>query len=323
MTTKPQPRPTARRVFAIESRAIDDLASRLDASFDRAVELLLGCRGRVIVTGMGKSGIIAQKIAATLSSTGCPAYFLHPAEAVHGDLGMIVSGDLLLALSNSGETAELVRLLELVRRLGARVVALSGDPRSTLARFADVHLDVGVDREACGLDLVPTASTTAALAMGDALAVATYEQRGFSATDFARFHPGGRLGRKLQQVQQLMHRGQDVPRVAAAATLAATVEEIDRKKLGMTCVVDDDGRLCGVLTDGDLRRRMLRVERPMEGTAGEAMTRGPSTIGAEALASEALKMMEDRKITSLPVVDPSGLVLGVIQIHDLWRTDLF
>jgi arabinose-5-phosphate isomerase len=310
-------------VLEIESRAISGLVDRLDEDFDRAVRLLVDCRGRVIVTGMGKSGIVSQKIAATLSSTGCPAYFLHPAEAVRGDLGMIVSGDLLLALSNSGETAEIVRLLELVRRLGAHIVALSGDPASTLARHADVHLNVGVDQEACGLDLVPTASTTAALAMGDALAVAAYEVRGFSEKDFARFHPGGRLGRKLQQVNSLMHQGDGVPRVSGGADLREAIEEMDRKKLGMTCVVDEEGRLTGVLTDGDLRRHLLRVAEPMKGTASEAMTRDPMTIGADAVATEALKLMEDRKITSLPVVEKDGTLAGVIQIHDLWRTELF
>lgn len=317
------PRETARRVLEIEARALGELIERLDESFDRAVRLLTDCRGRVIVTGMGKSGIIAQKIAATLSSTGRAAYFMHPAEAVHGDLGMLVSGDLLLALSNSGETSEIVRLLELVRRLGAQIVALSGNPDSTLARHADVHLDVGVDREACGLDLVPTASTTAALAMGDALAVASFEQRGFSLKEFARYHPGGRLARKLQTVGDRMHAGDDVPRVLESATMREALREMDLKKLGMTCVVDAGGRLRGVLTDGDLRRRMLRAERPMDGTAGEGMTRDPVTIAADALASEALKLMEDRKITSLPVVDPAGLLAGVIQIHDLWRTELF
>lgn len=323
MSTKNQARSTARRVLEIESRAIHDLVGRLDADFDRAVGLLVECRGRVIVTGMGKSGIIAQKVAATLSSTGCPAYFLHPAEAVHGDLGMIVGGDLLLALSNSGETAELVRLLEMVRRLDAKIVAFSGSSVSTLARFADVHLDVSVDQEACGMDLVPTASTTAALAMGDALAVAAYEQRGFSFNDFARFHPGGRLGRKLQQVADLMHRGQDVPIVSATAPIKTAIEEMDGKKLGMTCVVDDGGRLCGILTDGDLRRRMLRVDRPMNGPAGDAMTRNPKTIGSSAVAATALKLMEELKITSLPVVDENDGLVGVIQIHDLWRTELF
>jgi len=317
------PRDTARRVLEIEARAIADLSGRLDDAFDRAVELLGTCRGRVVVTGMGKSGIIAQKIAATLSSTGRPAYFMHPAEAVHGDLGMIVSGDLLLALSNSGETPEIVRLLEVVRRLGARIVAFSGDRESTLARHADVHLYVGVDREACGMDLVPTASTTAALAMGDALAVASMEASGFSSKDFARYHPGGRLGRKLQQVGTLMHRGEGVPVVQDTASIEDALVEMDLKKLGMTCVVDAAGRLAGILTDGDLRRRMLRTSEPMRGGVTDAMTRKPTTIGADAVATEALKLMEDLKITSLPVVAADGTLTGVIQIHDLWRTELF
>jgi arabinose-5-phosphate isomerase len=316
-------RDTARRVLDIESRAIAALVDRLDDRFDRAVALLEACAGRVIVTGMGKSGIICQKIAATLSSTGCPAYFLHPAEALHGDLGMIVAGDVVVAISNSGETPEIVRLLELIRRLGATVVALTGRPDSPLARHADVHLDVGVAQEACNLDLVPTASTTAALAMGDALAVALYERRGFTTRDFARYHPGGHLGRSLRQVGDLMHRDADLPVVLESDTMRRALEEIDRKRLGMTCVVDPQGRLCGVVTDGDVRRRLLRVPAPAEGTAGDAMTRQPITIRADALASEALRRMETRKITSLPVVDAGDRLVGVIQIHDLWRTELF
>jgi len=323
MEASRSPRETARKVLEIESHAVGDLAERLGEEFDRAVDSLLGCAGRVVVTGMGKSGIVSQKIAATLASTGTPAFFVHPAEAIHGDLGMIVAGDVVLAVSNSGETEELVRLLEVIRRLGARIVAMSGDPGSTLARYADVHLDVGVRREACPLDLVPTASTTAALAMGDALAVACYEKRGFTARDFARLHPGGRLGRRLLTVGELMHSGEGVPAVGIGATMGEAVHEMSAKRLGMTCVVDDAGGLAGVLTDGDLRRRMLRVERPLDGTAGDAMTRTPSTIGPDALASEALRIMEEKKITSLPVVDASRRVLGVIQIHDLWRTELF
>jgi arabinose-5-phosphate isomerase len=317
------PREIARRVLEIEAHAVASLAGRLDASFDRAVLLLAECAGRVVVTGMGKSGIVCQKIAATLSSTGCPSYFMHPAEAVHGDLGMIVSGDVLLALSNSGETAEIVRLLELVRRLDAKIIAMSGDPSSTLARFADVHLDVNVDQEACAWDLVPTASSTAALAMGDALAVATYESRGFSVQDFARYHPGGRLARKLLQVRMLMHEGDGVPVVRPAAPMQEAVAEVDAKRLGMACVVDDAGVLVGVVTDGDLRRRMLAVDRPLEGRISEAMTRSPHTIGPDALASEALQIMEERQITSLPVIDEDRRLVGVIQIHDLWRTELF
>lgn len=325
-TQKPStatPREIARRVLEIESQAVQRLAERLGESFDRAVELLLKCKGRVVVTGMGKSGLICQKIAATFSSTGFPAYFMHPAEAVHGDLGMIVSGDVLLALSNSGETAEIVRLLELVRRLDAKIIGMSGDPESTLARFADVHLDVSVDKEACAWDLVPTASSTAALAMGDALAVATYEGRGFSAQDFARYHPGGRLARKLMQVQMLMHQGEDIPVVNLLASLRDAVREIDAKRLGMVCVVDDASVLVGLVTDGDLRRRMLVVDPPMQGTISEAMTLEPRTISPGALASEALRVMEERQITSLPVVDGERRLVGVIQIHDLWRTELF
>ena len=316
-------RETARRVLEIEAKAIADLAARLDGAFERAAELLLHCQGRVVVTGMGKSGIVAQKIAATLSSTGTPSFFMHPAEALHGDLGMLVRGDVVIALSNSGETEEIVRLLELIRRLGATIVGMSGDLGSTLARFADVHLHVGVDREACPLDLVPTASTTAALALGDALAVAVYARRGFSAQDFARVHPGGRLGRRLLQVGQIMHAGDGVPRVRGGASMAEAVAEMSGKRLGMTCVVDPRGRLIGVLTDGDLRRRVLQVERPLTGKVDDAMSASPVTIGPSALAVEALRAMEDRRITSLPVVDEEGVLQGVIQIHDLWRTELF
>jgi arabinose-5-phosphate isomerase len=316
-------RDTARRVLETESRAVAELAGRLDESFDRAVDTLLACKGRVVVTGMGKSGIICQKIAATLSSTGTPAYFMHPAEAVHGDLGMIVAGDVVLAVSNSGETSEIVRLLEVIRRLGAQIIALSGDPASTLARNADVHLDVGVRHEACEFDLVPTASTTAALALGDALAVSCYEKRGFSDRDFARYHPGGRLGRKLIRVDGLMHTGDGLPVVRHDAPMGDTVREMSAKRLGMICVVDEGGRLEGILTDGDLRRRMLQVERPLNGQADEAMIRNPTTIAPDALASEALRIMEEKKITSLPVVDADTKLLGVIQIHDLWRTELF
>jgi arabinose-5-phosphate isomerase len=320
---RPVSREIARRVIEIESQALADLAGRLDESFDRALQLLVRCEGRVVVTGMGKSGIVSQKIAATMSSTGRPAYFMHPAEALHGDLGMIVSGDVLLAISNSGETGEIVRLLELVRRLGAKIIGMSGNPDSTLARFADVYLDVGVNKEACSLDLLPTASTSAAMAMGDALAVACYETRGFSSTDFARYHPGGRLGRKLLQVETLMHRDGEVPVVRESDGMDATVREINDKKLGMTCVVDEAGRLSGILTDGDLRRRMLDTKDPLSGTAADAMIRTPTTIPPQALTTEALKIMEDKKITSLPVVDDGGMLLGVIQIHDLWRTELF
>jgi arabinose-5-phosphate isomerase len=277
----------------------------------------------VVVTGMGKSGIICQKIAATLSSTNTPAYFLHPAEALHGDIGLLVPGDVVLAVSNSGETEELVRCLELIRRLGVPIVALTGRPGSTLARHADVHVDVSVAREACALDLAPTASTTAALAMGDALAVACSERRGFTAKDFARTHPGGRLGRKVLEVRELMREGDAVPRVPVGSTMAEAVREMSAKGLGMTCIVDEAGRLAGILTDGDLRRRMLGRERPLDGLVADAMTRTPVTIAPTALAGDALRILEDRKITSLAVADGERQLVGVVQIHDLWRTQLF
>jgi arabinose-5-phosphate isomerase len=316
-------REIARRVLTIESEAVAALAARLDESFDRAVELLVGCKGRVVVAGMGKSGIVCQKIAATLSSTGTPAYFLHPAEALHGDIGLLVPGDVVLVVSNSGETEELVRCLELIKRLGVPIVALTGRPDSTLARHADVNVDVSVAREACALDLAPTASTTASLAMGDALAVACYERCGFTVTDFARTHPGGRLGRKITEVRELMRQGDAVPRVLPTASMADAVQEMSAKGLGMTCVVDASSRLLGILTDGDLRRRMLRSDRPLDGPVSAAMTTAPVTIAPEALAGEALRILEDRKITSLAVADAGRRLVGVLQIHDLWRTQLF
>jgi arabinose-5-phosphate isomerase len=316
-------REIAHRVLTIESEAVAQLAARLDAGFDRAVDLLVSCKGRVVVAGMGKSGIICQKIAATLSSTGTPAYFLHPAEALHGDIGLLVSGDVVLTVSNSGETEELVRCYELFRRVGVPIVAFTGRPDSTLARHADVHVDVSVAREACALDLAPTASTTAALAMGDALAVACYERRGFTVKDFARTHPGGRLGRKITEVRELMRQGDAVPRVPDSASMAEAVREMTAKGLGMTCVVDAAGKLSGILTDGDLRRRMLKSDRPLHGPVAEAMTAHPVTILPEATAGEALRVLEDRKITALCVVDAGGKLSGVLQIHDLWRTQLF
>ena len=316
-------RDTGRRVLEIEARAVRELIDRLDQRFDHAVEMLAECRGRGVVTGMGKSGLIGQKIAATFSSTGRPANFMHPAEAIHGDLGMLTENDILLALSNSGETAEIVRLLELVRRIGARIVAFSGDKESTLARHADVHLDVGVREEACNLDLVPTASTTATLAMGDALAVACYERRGFSEQDFARFHPGGRLGRKLQLVDPLMHHGAGMPACDEDSDLGRAVKRMDEHSLGVVCLTNSDGRLTGVLTDGDLRRRMLATSEPMSGKARDAMTADPLTVRGDALAVDALKLMEERRITALPVVDAEHHLIGLIHIHDLWRTELF
>ena len=313
----------ARKVLRIEADAIASLIDRIGDDFERALDLLHGCRGRVIVTGMGKSGIICRKIAATLSSTGTSAWFLHPAEAIHGDLGAIREDDVVLALSHSGETEEIIRLLESIRRIGARLIALTGHPRSTIARAADVTLDCGIAEEACPMNLVPTASTTAALALGDALAMTLLVRKGFGEEQFASFHPGGKLGRRLLRVENAMHGGDAAPIVGMAAPMPEVIHEMSSKRLGMTCVVDDDGRLVGVFTDGDLRRLMSRTADVLTLTAGQAMTPRPVTIPRQLLAVEALKIMETHKITSLVVVDPRGLVEGVVHLHDLWRTQMF
>ena len=313
----------ARKVLRIEADAIASLIDRIGDDFERALDLLHGCRGRVIVTGMGKSGIICRKIAATLSSTGTSAWFLHPAEAIHGDLGAIREDDVVLALSHSGETEEIIRLLESIRRIGARLIALTGHPRSTIARAADVTLDCGIAEEACPMNLVPTASTTAALALGDALAMTLLVRKGFGEEQFASFHPGGKLGRRLLRVENAMHGGDAAPIVGMAAPMPEVIHEMSSKRLGMTCVVDDGGRLVGVFTDGDLRRLMSRTADVLTLTAGQAMTPRPVTIPRQLLAVEALKIMETHKITSLVVVDPRGLVEGVVHLHDLWRTQMF
>ena len=298
------------------------LAGRLDDSFLRALDALYGCKGRVVVTGLGKSGIICKKIAATLASTGTPALFMHPAEAVHGDLGMVVPGDVVLAVSNSGETAELLQLLERIKRLGVALIAMTGNPGSTLARQSDIHLDVSVGREACPMDLIPTASTTASLALGDALAIALVERRGFREADFASLHPAGRLGRKVLTVGQVMHSGQSLPRVGSGTLMKEALFVMTEGRLGMTTVVDDAGRLLGIITDGDLRRLMQRVADPLSVRAEEAMTRTPVTITATELAAAALRLMEERHITALVVLDAAGRVEGVVHLHDLWRTQL-
>ena len=313
----------ARKVLRIEADAIASLIDRIGDDFERALDLLHGCRGRVIVTGMGKSGIICRKIAATLSSTGTSAWFLHPAEAIHGDLGAIREDDVVLALSHSGETEEIIRLLESIRRIGARLIALTGHPRSTIARAADVTLDCGIAEEACPMNLVPTASTTAALALGDALAMTLLVRKGFGEEQFASFHPGGKLGRRLLRVENAMHGGDAAPIVGMAAPMPEVIHEMSSKRLGMTCVVDDGGRLVGVFTDGDLRRLMSRTADVLSLTAGQAMTPRPVTIPRQLLAVEALKIMETHKITSIVVVDPRGLVEGVVHLHDLWRTQMF
>ena len=322
-------RTLARRVLETEAAAILALVDRLDSRFDCAVQLLLQCKGRVIVTGMGKSGIICRKISATLTSTGTPAFFLHPAEATHGDLGVITADDVVLALSYSGETDELLRLLETIRRLGAKLIAITGGPTSTLAQAADVALDCSVTEEACPMNLVPTASTTAALALGDAMAMTLLVAKGFKEEDFANLHPGGKLGKRLMRVEALMNAGDKCPRVSAATRMRDVIYEMSRKGLGMTCVVDDDGSgdpvLLGIITDGDLRRQMERAADIMGMAAADVMTRNPITLPRSTLAAQALNIMEQRKITSIVVTDGDQpkRVAGVVHLHDLWRMDLF
>ena len=313
----------ARTVLRTEADAVRALSERLDGRFAAAVRLLADCAGRVIVTGMGKSGIISRKIAATLSSTGTPAYFLHPVEAVHGDLGVIRDDDLVMLLSRSGETPEILRLLETLRRIGARLIAVTGMPASALGRAADVTLDCGVDEEACPLNLAPTASTTAALALGDALAMTLMVRKGFGESDFASLHPGGQLGKRLLRVERLMHAGERVPRVAPGARLPEVVATMSAKGLGMTCVTAEDGALLGVITDGDLRRHLSAHRDLMARCAADVMTRDPIRIPLSALAAEALNLLEARRVTSLVVVDGAARVAGVVHLHDLWRTELF
>jgi arabinose-5-phosphate isomerase len=316
-------RTLARKVLQTEAAAILALVNRLDENFDRAVRLLLGCQGRVIVTGMGKSGIICRKIAATLASTGTSAFFLSPAEATHGDLGVIQASDVVLAISHSGETQEVLRLLEAIRRIGARIVAMTGNPASTLAQSSDVSIDCQVSEEACPLNLVPTASTTAALAMGDALCMTLLVEKGFKEEDFAKIHPGGKLGKKLMRVDQLMHKGLEAPIVKTDTPMSDVIYEMSKKALGMTCVVDGADRLVGIITDGDLRRYMVSNARLLDMAAGDVMTRRPIVIDPSTLAAQALLIMEQRKITSLVVGGSDQTVAGVLHLHDLWRTELF
>jgi arabinose-5-phosphate isomerase len=312
----------ARKVLRTEADAILGLVDRLDERFARAVVMLRDCKGRVIVTGMGKSGIICRKIAATLSSTGTPAFFLHPAEAIHGDLGMVHRDDVVVALSHSGETDEVLRLLETIRRLGARLIAVTGSPGSTLANAADLTLECHVAAEACPLNLVPTASTTAALALGDALAMTLLVEKGFREEDFANLHPGGKLGKKLMRVESLLHAGDLAPMVDERTPMRDVIYEMSRKGMGMTCVLRA-GRLAGIITDGDLRRRMSDTPAVLSLTAVDVMTGHPVTIERSMLAAQALHVMEQRKITSLIVATADGVVEGVLHLHDLWRTELF
>ena len=319
----PVDRRLARQVIETEAAAIRALADRLDERFDAAVRLLDTCTGRVIVTGMGKSGIISRKIAATLASTGTPAFFLHPAEAVHGDLGVVQEDDVVVALSHSGETNEILRLIDTIRRVGARLVCLTGAPESTLARTADVTLDCGVRVEACPLNLVPTASTTASLALGDALAMTLLVRKGFREDDFANLHPGGGLGKRLLHAGRLMRTGDDVPAVHTDTPMPAVLREMTDKRMGMTCVRDAAGRLAGVITDGDLRRQLGGGQPLSACTAGDVMSTEPRTITASTLAAQALHLMEAHRITALVVVGDARQVEGVVHLHDLWRTELF
>ncbi|CAM4237242.1 KpsF/GutQ family sugar-phosphate isomerase [Vreelandella rituensis] len=311
-------RESAVRTLMVEQAAIGALIGKLDAGFDQACQLILACTGRVVVTGMGKSGHIAGKIAATLASTGTPAFFVHPGEASHGDLGMITRGDVVLALSNSGETSEVTALLPLLKRMGAPLVSMTGRPGSTLAQHADAHLDSGVEREACPLDLAPTSSTTAALALGDALAVALLEARGFTAEDFALSHPGGSLGKRLLlRVKDLMHAGSRLPQVPLGSPLRDALLEITRQGLGFTCVVDQEGRLAGVYTDGDLRRTLDQHHDLRNLNVEDVMTRPGKRISPDLLAAEAVRIMEDNRITALAVVDQHEHPVGALHMHDL------
>ena len=315
-------RALARKVLETEAAAILALVDRLDERFDAAVQLLRLCTGRVILTGMGKSGIICRKIAATLTSTGTAALFLHPAEAIHGDLGVIRGEDVIVALSYSGETDELLRLLETIRRLGARMIAITGRPGSTLAEAADVALDCSVAEEACPMNLVPTASTTAALAIGDALAMTLLVEKGFRQEDFASLHPGGKLGKRLMRAEALMHGGKQCPLVRADTRMRDVIYEMSSKGLGTTCVIDgDDETLLGIITDGDLRRRMERGGEILDLRAGDVMTRHPVSVSRHTLAAEALNILEQRKITSIVVAEDGEpkRVAGVLHLHDLWE----
>ena len=318
-------RALARKVLETEAAAIMALVDRLDARFDAAVDTLRRCKGRVILTGMGKSGIICRKIAATLTSTGTPAFFLHPAEATHGDLGVIQGDDVVVALSYSGETDELLRLLETIRRVGAKLIAITGGRSSTLALAADVALDCSVTEEACPMNLVPTASTTAALAIGDALAMCLLVEKGFREEDFASLHPGGKLGKRLMRVEALMHSGDRCPIVKPDTLMQDVIYEMSSKGLGMTCVVDGDDALLGIITDGDLRRHMERGAAFLEFRAADVMTRNPVSVPPTTLAAQALNIMEQRKITSIVVADGSHSqrVAGVVHLHDLWRMEMF
>ncbi len=309
----------ARQVLELEAAAIEGLLDQLDSSFDEAVALLEGCQGRIVCSGMGKSGHVMRKLAATFSSTGTPALFLHPAEAIHGDLGMIVRGDVVLAASFSGSTEELLRMLPSLQRKKVPLIAITGNPKSPLAEKANVHLVAEIDKEACPLNLAPTASTTATLALGDALAMTLLERRGFSTEDFAHLHPGGALGQRLLEASEIMHAGDAVPVVSEKARLQEAIVEMSSKGLGVTAVVDERQRLVGVFSDGDLRRLLESDETPLARAVGEVMTRGPKTVSPNERLEAVLELLETHRITSLFVCNDEGLLEGVVHIHDLWR----
>jgi arabinose-5-phosphate isomerase len=311
--------PLARRVLEVEAEAIRSLIDRLDENFERAVDLVHECKGRVVVTGMGKSGIVCRKIAATLNSTGTPSLYLSPAEAVHGDLGMIVAGDVVIAISNSGNTRELLLLVEPIKRLSTPLIAILGSTESSLADAADVVVDVSVAQEACPMGLAPTASTTASLALGDALAMAVLEKKGFTVDDFRSLHPQGQLGFKLLRVEAVMHKDDEIPRVHAQAAMQDVITEMSKKGLGIAGVVDDAGHILGVISDGDLRRQLQNNNGMLKPTAAEGMTQNPVTVPPHEAATAALALMETRRITALLVPDENGKLIGVLHLHDLWR----
>ena len=313
----------ARRVLEVEAAAILGLVPRLDRQFVDAIELIANCTGRVVTMGVGKSGIICKKISATLASTGTPSFFMHPTEAIHGDLGMLVRGDVVLAISNSGETEELVKILPSIKRIGAEIIAITGNVTSTLARTADHHLNASISKEACPLGLAPTASTTATLALGDALAMALLVRKGFQEEDFGNLHPGGKLGKRFLRVHELMHRDEDLPLVREGTVMRDVIYEMSRKGFGIAAVTNERGQMLGVISDGDLRRLIERDEQVLRRTAGESMKPNPITIAGNELASAALQLMEERKITSLFIVDEARRVEGIIHIHDLWGLELF
>jgi arabinose-5-phosphate isomerase len=314
---------TAIRVLEAEAAAIRSLVGRLGDSFLHAVDLAAACSGKIAVTGLGKSGIICKKIAATLSSTGSPAIFLHASDALHGDCGLLGREDLMLAISKSGETAEILQLMNMAKRLGLQIIAMAGEAESKLAQYADVFLDVSVAEEACPFGLAPTTSTAAALALGDALAMSLMERKGFGKEDFASLHPAGSIGKKLLRVGELMHRGEAIPRVLESSLMSDVIFEMTRKSLGMTTVTNEQGVLTGVISDGDLRRLLQKVPDPLHLSAGQVMSGEPKTILESELAAAALSKMEEMKITSLVVLSSEGQMIGVVHIHDLWRTELF